>query len=92
MTISLLLYSLLQRRIRLNLKEKNEYVPNQKRKAYQLPTMRWVNMNFEGVDVTKIYSNGAVKYYFHRMNPFVEKILDVLGEQFKNRYSENWLC
>ena len=41
---------------------------------------------------TKTYNNGTIKYYFHRMNQFVEKILDELEWQFKNRYSKNWLC
>jgi transposase len=91
MTISLLLYALLQRKLRLNLKAEQKFIPDQKKKLYQKPTMRWVNMNFEGVDVTKIHVGDDVKYYFHRMNKFVEVVLDVLGPQYQNRYSELWL-
>ena len=91
MTISLLLYSLLQRKVRLKLKEEKKFVPNQKKKAYQQPTMRWINMNFEGVDVTKIHVGKEIKYYFHRIDKFIETVLEVLGTQYQKRYSEVWL-
>lgn len=91
MTISLLLYALLQRKLRIELKEKNQFVKNQKKKDYQQPTMRWVNMNFEGVDVTKVQMGNEVKYFFHRMSKFVEIVLEVLGTQYQRRYSEIWL-
>ena len=48
-------------------------------------------MNFEGVDVTKITTNSEVKYYFHRMDKFIETVLEVLGTQYQQRYSEIWL-
>lgn len=34
-------------------------------------------MNFEGVDVTKITGGGEVKYYFHRIDKFIETVLEV---------------
>lgn len=91
MTISLLLYALLQRRIRLNLKAEKKFIPDQKKKPYQRPTMRWVNMNFEGVDVTKVYAENGIKYYFHRVDDFVKTVLEVLGPSYQIRYSEIWL-
>lgn len=91
MTISLLLYALLQRKLRSSLKKENKFVPDQKKKHYQTPTMRWVNMNFEGVDVTKVHTGEGFKYYFHRIDKFVEVVLEVLGIQYQERYSELWL-
>ena len=48
-------------------------------------------MNFEGVDVTKIHVGKEIKYYFHRMDKFIETVLEVLGAQYQKRYSEVWL-
>ena len=87
MTIALLLYSLLQRRLRLNLKKLNKELPNQNRKGTSNPTIRWVNMNFEGVDVTVIHRNNKVEYFFHDMLDFVQRTLDALGDKYVRRYS-----
>ena len=65
----------------------NKELPNQNRKGTSNPTIRWVNMNFEGVDVTVIHRNNKVEYFFHDMLGFVQRTLDGLGDKYGRRYS-----
>ncbi len=46
MTLALLLFALVQRRIRLSLEASGKTVPDQKRKQTRKPTLRWVNQEF----------------------------------------------
>lgn len=91
MTLALLLFALVQRRIRLSLQESGKTVPDQKRKQTKKPTLRWVNQEFEGVDVTRVKSSSKVRYVFHRLAEFETTILDVLGERYRRRYSEAYI-
>ena len=91
MTLALLLFALVQRRIRLSLEASGKTVPDQKRKQTKKPTLRWVNQEFEGVDVTRIKSSSTVRYVFHRLAVFETTILDVLGERYRRRYSEAYI-
>ena len=54
MTLSLLIYSLAERKIRNTLKEQNQYIWDQKKKRTNNPTARWVFMIFE--DVLLLYT------------------------------------
>ena len=54
MGLSLLIYSLAERKLRQQLVETGQTVPDQKRKPTQRPTMRWVFQLFEGVDILVI--------------------------------------
>jgi transposase len=87
MTISLLLYSLAQRRLRMELKAKKMTVANQLGKPTQMPTLRWVNQHFEGVDVTRLRSSGRLRYVFHRLDAFEKNVLVALGPAYIERYS-----
>jgi len=91
MTLSLLLFSLVQRRIRLSLAASDKTVPDQKRKQTKKPTLRWVNQEFEGVDVTRVKSSSRIRYVFHRLAEFETTILDALGERYRRRYSEAYI-
>jgi len=91
MTLALLLFALVQRRIRLNLEASGKTVPDQKRKQTKKPTLRWVNQEFEGVDVTRVKSFSKVRYVFHRLAEFETTILDVLGERYRRRYTEAYI-
>ena len=91
MTIALLLFSLVQRRIRLNLEATEKTVLDQKRRKTRKPTLRWVNQEFEGVDVTRITTSSRVRYVFHRLEEFEITILEVLGAGYRKRYSEAYI-
>jgi transposase len=88
MTMALLLFSLAQRRLRLELVEKRLEVADQRKKKTQKPTMRWVSQHFEGVDVTRVRSNGEVLHRFHRLGDFESTVLRALGSDYEKRYSE----
>lgn len=88
MTIALLLYALAQRRLRLELKAKKMTVPNQLGKPTRTPTLRWVNSQFEGVDVTRLEGSGKKRIVFHRLDEFKKNVLAALGNRYQTRYSE----
>ncbi len=89
MTIALLLFSLAQRKIRLELLAKGLSVETQKKnKKTQKPTMRWVSQHFEGVDVSRVRLGGKVSHHFHRIGEFEKTVLTALGESYVTRYSE----
>jgi len=51
MTLSLLVYSIAQRRMRANMKKVKATIPNQINKAIPNPTLRWVFQCFEGINL-----------------------------------------
>jgi transposase len=91
MTIALLIFSLLQRKLRLLLEAKSETVPNQKKRPTKKPTMNWVNLCFDGVDVIREQIGRKYGYTFVRADEFVRKVLKILGPGYEHRYSEQFL-
>jgi transposase len=91
MTIALLIFSLLQRKLRLLLEAKSETVPNQKKRPTKKPTMNWVNLCFDGVDVIREQIGREYGYTFVRADEFVKKVLKILGPGYEHRYSEKFL-
>lgn len=87
MTLSLLIYSLAERKLRASLKEKNCFVPNQKGKPIQNPTIRWVFQIFTDLCLLTIEQGD---------DPPVTKpsciderhytILECLGDAYKKMY------
>ena len=60
MVLALLVYSLAERKLRLQLADTGQSVPNQVGKETQTPTMRWVFQVFEGIDLLLVRQNGQV--------------------------------
>jgi transposase len=60
MVLALLVYSLAERQLRLQLAETGQSVPNQVGKPTQTPTMRWIFQVFEGIDLLLVRQNGQV--------------------------------
>jgi transposase len=90
MTISLLVYSLLQRRLRLNIaSNEGSSLPDQKGKPTQRPTLRWVNTMFEGVDVIIVSNNKKKTIAFKGLSEFVQETLRLMGPPYQGRYSPN---
>jgi len=79
MTLSLLVYSIAQRRIRKNLSAQNQTIPNQINKPIQRPTLRWVFQLFEGVNMITSNLNNAIKIMVDRLDDLRLKILRLLG-------------
>jgi transposase len=60
MVLALLVYSLAEHKLRLQLAETGQSVPNQVGKPTQTPTMRWIFQVFEGLDLLLVRQNGQV--------------------------------
>lgn len=60
--LTLLIYSLAERKLRLPLKEMQVTIPNQLRKPTQTPTIRWVFLLLEGLDILLIGHNERVVF------------------------------
>ena len=86
MTLSLLIYSLAERKIRHVLKEKNNYIWDQKKKSTNNPTMRWIFMIFE--DVLLLFTRNGQDSAYQAMNLREEHriILSSLGPPFEKMY------
>jgi transposase len=87
MGLSLLIYSLAERKLRQVLKEMNLTVPDQRRKPTQKPTMRWVFQLFEGLDILLVKQNGEVLLrQLLNLRPAQEQVITLLGAQVQKCY------
>ena len=86
MTLSLLMYSLAEMRIRSALKEKKQSIWDQKNKSTDRPTVRWVFMIFE--DVLLLYTRKGQSIEKQAMNIREEHriVLECLGSHFEKMY------
>jgi transposase len=86
MTLSLLMYSLAEMRIRNALKEKELFIWDQKKKRTDHPTIRWVFMIFE--DVLLLYTRDGKEHEKEVMNLREEHriVLKCLGPAYEKMY------
>lgn len=82
MTLSLLVYSALEYKVRKNMKEKNLTFPNQKGKPISNPTMRWIFQYFFSV-VLILFNEERQLDYFNKNH---EIILECLGNDYWDFY------
>jgi transposase len=87
MGLSLLIYSLAERKLRQALKEMNTTVPDQRRKPTQRPTIRWIFQLFEGLDILLVKQNGEVMLrQLLNLRPAQEQVINLLGPQVQKCY------
>ena len=87
MGLSLLIYSLAERKLREVLKEMNATIPDQRRKPTQSPTIRWVFQLFEGLDILLVKQNGQVMpRQLLNLRPAQEQVITLLGPQVQKCY------
>lgn len=87
MGLSLLIYSLAERKLRQALKEMNVTIPDQLRKPTQSPTIRWVFQLLEGLDVlVEKQNNIVVLRQLLNLRPVQEQIISLLGPQVQKCY------
>ena len=87
MVLALLIYALAERKLRQQLTETGQSVPNQVGKKTQTPTMRWVFQLFEGVDLLLIRQNGqVVAHRVLNLKPVHRDILRLLGPPVEKCY------
>jgi transposase len=90
MTLSLLVYSVAQYKLRRVLEERGESVPDQKGKPTKRPTMRWVFQVFEGIHLLLEMRDDGEERIIGVLNlgEVHRKILALLG----NTYEKIYLC
>ena len=87
MVLSLLVYTLAQRRLRKALAQANETIPNQIKKPVKNPTMRWVFHIFEGINLITIKINGTKNVLIDGLTDLRKKIINLLGKTTVKMYS-----
>lgn len=87
MGLSLLIYSLAERKLRQALQEMNLTIPSQTRKPTQRPTMRWVFLLFEGLDILLVKQNDEIVLrQLLNLRPAQEQVIRLLGAHVQNCY------
>jgi len=87
MGLSLLIYSLAERKLCHALKEMNATVPDQRRKPTQRPIIRWIFQLFEGLDILLVKQNGEVMLrQLPNLRPAQEQVINLLGPQVQKCY------
>lgn len=84
MTLCLMVYSALEYKIRTELKNKNKFFPNQKKKNIQNPTAKWVFFCFVGIH--EIIINGEEKIIAN-LKQRNKIILKILGDNYSDFYT-----
>lgn len=86
MCLTLLVYSICERKLRMALKEQEQSIVNQVGKPTQRPTLRWIFQLFEDVHLVKIEYNDEVKYEVKNLRPDGIIALNILGEEYMAHY------
>lgn len=86
MCLSLLVYSLCERKLRNLLKEHGMTIQNQIKKPTQKPTLRWIFQLFEDIHLVKIEKDKNVSYEIKNLRPDGEKVLRILGKNYMEPY------
>jgi len=89
MTLSLLVYSIAQRRLRNNLAEQSEVLPNQINLPSKQPTLRWVFQLMEGVNLVEILIHGVCTRLIDGLCDLKRKIIGLFGETVRNIYIQS---
>jgi transposase len=80
MTLALLVYSVTQRRLRQQLAEHNETVPNQINQPTMAPTLRWVFQLLEGIHRVRVTAHGQAHDRVEVLTDVQIKVLRQFGE------------
>jgi transposase len=80
MTLALLVYSLTQRRLRQQLANRNETIPNQIHQPTERPTLRWIFQLLEGIHRVRVMVQGQEHDLIEGLNAVQIKILRLFGD------------
>ena len=88
MTLCLLVYNLTQYRLRKALEKTGETLPNQKGKAYQRPTLKWIFQMMEGIGVVYIFDKALLRWrsMVTNLDETRRKIIQLLGDAASEIY------
>jgi transposase len=80
MTLALLVYSVAQRRMRQQLAQQNETLPNQINQPTQRPTLRWLFQLLEGIHRVRVQVHGQIHDVIDGLNDVKIKVLRLFGD------------
>ena len=86
MTLALLVYSVAQRRLRKQLAQHHETVPNQINQPTLSPTLRWIFQLLEGIHRVQVTMQGQVHDLVEGLNEVQIKILRLFGNEVCRLY------
>jgi transposase len=86
MTLSLLVYSIAQRRLHQTLKKVKGTLPNQIRKEISNPTLRWIFQLLDGVEIVHIKVNNTVTEVISGLTDLRRRILSHFSESVRKMY------
>ena len=86
MLLSVLMYSIVQRALRRQLKLSHLTVPNQIKKPIDNPTLKWIFRCFEGINYIKVEIDGVVQYLVDGLNELRVRVIRLLGDDIKSIY------
>ena len=86
MTLSLLVYSIAQRRLRNYLKNNNEQLPNQIKQPTESPTLRWIFQLMEGVNIVTLFLEGKRRKFVEGLTDLKQKIIKCFGYAVQKIY------
>ena len=87
MVLTLLVYSVLDRILLQNLKEKNDVIRNIDRKEIKRPTMLLVFGMFQSIDYATFIEDGEIIFQeITGLDDRINKILSILGSEFEEIY------
>ncbi len=86
MGLSLLVYALAERSVRIELAQRDESIPNQVGKPTQRPTIRRIFQVFQGIDVLLIRHPLGIQRQVLNLKPIHLRVLDLLGPEVKKYY------
>jgi transposase len=86
MALSLLVYSLAERKLRKALAAGNLTIGDQKRRPTKTPTIRWVFQKFEDVLILYVYESGRLKLIQCELMPDHITVIKCLGKHVEKMY------
>lgn len=87
MTLSLLIYSVAQRRLRAQMGMDKASIPNQINQPTQTPTLRWVFQCFEGINVVQFKDKyNYDELHIDGMDDVRQKVIHYLGDRVTQIY------
>jgi len=89
MLLSLLVYGIAERRLRANLKQCKETLPNQIGEQIERPTLRWIFQMMHGIHHLRVKTGNQVSYILVGITELKKKILRFFGEIVGKIYQFN---
>lgn len=83
MTLCLMVYNIMQYKLRQNLKAQNATLPNQVNKEIQNPTIRWIFQIMEGINILQLWQDNVakpIKQIITNLTGLRKKIIGLLSD------------